>query len=211
MSTQAPTRLALIGMSGIGKSHWSKQLEQRGWVRYDCDAIIADRLGELIQIRQGEDAVTAVGRWMGLPWTEGYEQREAQYLDLERRVTAQALDALAALPADQPAVLDTTGSVIYCGHAVIGRMRERCRVVYLRATPSLRAHMLERYGKEPKPVLWQGAFEPNEYESPDRALLRCYGDLLDARARLYGAMEDVTIPADRLSGGVSLDSFLEMV
>ena len=37
--------LALIGMSGAGKSYWSKKMEEKGYRWYNCDEMIAERLG----------------------------------------------------------------------------------------------------------------------------------------------------------------------
>lgn len=183
-------KFALIGMSGIGKSYWAKRLEQAGWARFDCDAMIAQRLDELIELRGGEDAVIAVGRWMGMPWTPGYAEREQQYLDLERQVTNDALDQAAALPADTNAVIDTTGSVIYTGKELLDRLKSECRVVYLDAPEHVRETMVKLYCDQPKPVLWQGAFVPNEHESQGVALSRCYARLLTERTERYRSLAD---------------------
>jgi hypothetical protein len=37
-------RLALIGMSGSGKSYWSAKLAQQGFGHFCCDAMIAAKL-----------------------------------------------------------------------------------------------------------------------------------------------------------------------
>ena len=37
-------QLSLIGMSGAGKSHWSKRMESLGFKMYSCDYLIAERL-----------------------------------------------------------------------------------------------------------------------------------------------------------------------
>ncbi|XAM00533.1 AAA family ATPase [Phycisphaeraceae bacterium D3-23] len=186
--------LAFIGMSGIGKSHWAKQLAQHGWLHLDCDAMIAQRLGEWIDVADDEDPVHAVGRWMGMPWTPGYAEREAQYLALEREVTSEALDtAAAAQTADRHVVLDTTGSVIYTGDAPLDRLKSETRVVYFEAPDSVRDRMVELYLREPKPVLWQGGYEPGVDEDQSVALGRCYAELLRRRASRYAALAAVTI------------------
>ena len=38
-------QLSLIGMSGAGKSYWSKRMESLGFQVYSCDDLIAERLG----------------------------------------------------------------------------------------------------------------------------------------------------------------------
>lgn len=186
-------KLAFIGMSGVGKSHWARQLAGQGWLHLDCDASIAERLGGLIKVADDEDPVHAVGRWMGMPWTPGYADREGQYLTLERDVTAELLDTAAAQPADANVVLDTTGSVIYTGTALLDRLRNETRVVYFDAPPEVREKMAELYLREPKPVLWQGGYQPQPGESQDAALARCYAALLEDRSEGYRAITDSTV------------------
>ena len=82
-------------MSGVGKSFWAKRLGERGWVRHDCDGAIGARLASLVTPEANEEPVHALGRWMGMPWREGYAEREARYLALEEEVTREALEASA--------------------------------------------------------------------------------------------------------------------
>ncbi|MEM9415355.1 MAG: AAA family ATPase [Planctomycetota bacterium] len=185
--------LSLIGMSGVGKSHWAKQLAQQGWLHLDCDAMIAQRLGELIEVSPDEDPVHAVGRWMGMPWTPGYAEREEQYLALEREVTEEALDTAAAQPPETHVVLDTTGSVIYTGEAILERLRAETRVVYFDAPPEVREKMVGLYLREPKPVLWRAGYQPEPGETQDAALARCYKRLLEDRSGDYRALAATTV------------------
>ncbi len=186
--------LCLVGMSGIGKSFWAKRLEAVGFARHDCDSAIAAHLGRLVAPAAGEEPVHALGRWMGMPWTEGYAAREARYLALEAQVTRQALDAAI----DAGHVIDTTGSVIYCDDALLAALRARTRVVYLRTPDARRADMLRRYLDEPKPVVWGDAFRPRPGERPEDALPRCYGELLAIRDRRYRALAHVTLDGAEL-------------
>ncbi len=185
-----PVRLCLIGMSGVGKSFWAKRLVDRGWTRHDCDGAIGARFASLVAA-PGEEPVHALGRWMGMPWSEGYAAREARYLALEEEVTGEALDAARAQPGDH--VIDATGSVIHLGDEVREGLREACRVVYLRTPDARREAMLRRYLEEPKPVVWAGAFDARPGERPEDALPRCYEALLAARDRRYQAMAHVTV------------------
>lgn len=186
--------LSLIGMSGVGKSFWAKRLEADGWVRRDCDGEIAAALGTLVRPEPGEEPVHALGRWMGMPWHEGYAAREAEYLALEERVTRTAL---AELPAR--GVLDTTGSVIYLSAPLLAALRARTRVVYLRTPAERCAAMLRLYLEEPKPVVWGGAFAAGG-EAPEAALPRCYEELLRIRDARYAALAHVVIDAPDLAG-----------
>lgn len=199
-------------MSGVGKSHWAKQLAQQGWLHLDCDAMIAQRLGEFIDVAEGEDPVHAVGRWMGMPWTPGYAAREDQYLALEREVTEEAIDAAIAQPEGTNVVLDTTGSVIYTGDAILDRLRSETRVVYFDAPPEVRERMVELYLREPKPVLWQGGYQPEPGESQDAALARCYAGLLADRHDRYKTVMERTVRYQTLRNlGVEVADLLALI
>ena len=75
-------QLTLIGMSGVGKSHWSKKMEALGYRRYSCDELIADRLGT--ELGKKGKATLNLAKWMGQPYSEGYQDAEALYLELEK-------------------------------------------------------------------------------------------------------------------------------
>ena len=184
--------LSFIGMSGVGKSYWAKQLAQAGWLHLDCDTSIADRLGEIIEIEDGEDPVHAVGRWMGMAWDASYESREARYLGLEQAVTTQAIDQLGQY-SNKSVVIDTTGSVIYTGDDVHSKLKQSTRVVYFDVPDDVCQRMVELYLNEPKPVLWQGMYQPCPNEPQGDALARCYAQLLADRAERYRALADVVV------------------
>ncbi len=199
-------RLCLVGMSGVGKSFWAKRLAGRGFVRHDCDAWIGARLGTIVTAEPGEEPVHALGRWMGMPWSEGYAEREARYLALEERVTREALEASET---EAASVIDATGSVIYLSEELRAALRERCRVVYLRTPDERRDAMLRRYLEEPKPVVWAGAFRAREGERPEDALPRCYAELLAIRDARYRAMAHVTLDGAHLEASdPGVDGFL---
>ncbi|MEM6506112.1 MAG: AAA family ATPase [Planctomycetota bacterium] len=201
--------LCFIGMSGVGKSYWAKQLAQAGWVHFDCDAMIAERLGELISVGGNEDAVHAVGRWMGMPWDTGYADRESQYLSLERAVSDNAIDSLAT---EVPTIIDTTGSVIYAGDKLHDRLSRATRVVYFDVPDEVRQQMVELYLSEPKPLLWQGAYQPRPGESQADALARCYADLLTNRAERYRDLVDVVIDYHAVrEPGFEVSDLLKMI
>lgn len=205
-SPQKP--LALIGMSGVGKSHWSRQLEQAGFAHLDCDARIAGRLGEIVTPNAGESPVHALGRWMGMPWSPGYGGAVAEYLRLEEAVTAQALDEALA-KADGKTVIDTTGSVIYLSPALLSRLHASCHVAYLALPDDALDAMLLRFLKEPKPLVWGDAWAPKAGEKPEDALPRCYANLLAARGARYEKLAHVMLDGRALEEDeVSLPDFL---
>jgi shikimate kinase len=206
--------ITLVGMSGVGKSWWTARLAAVGFRHHDCDAAIAARLGDLVRPEPGEAPVRALGRWMGMPWSDGYAEREARYLALEAEVTAAALDR--ALHHEAPPstddsaqevrrrvvgdVIDTTGSVIHLDPTLLARLRACTRIVHLRTPPSDQERMLALYLSEPKPVVWAGVYAPAPGEPAEAALARCYPRLLAERTARYEALAHVTLDAREVAG-----------
>jgi hypothetical protein len=186
--------ISLLGMSGVGKSHWAKKLEARGWLRIDCDGEIASRLGELITIGEGEEPVRALGTWMGMPWSRGYREREAAYLTLEEQVTSSALARARLAASDgREVVVDCTGSVIYLPDEVLGPLVSETRTVYFCTPDSRLDAMLARYLAEPKPVVWGASFQPREDEHGGASLPRLYPALLRWRDARYASLAHHTV------------------
>lgn len=186
--------IALVGMSGVGKSFWARRLAyEAGFVVHDCDAEIGARLSSIVRPDPGEQPVHALGRWMRMPWTPGYAEREARYLALEEEVTRAALGRTG-----EGHVLDTTGSVVYLPQDLLAAIREKCRVVYLRTPEARREAMLERYLEEPKPVVWAGAFHAPPGQTAFEALPGAYAELLASRDRRYLALAHVTLDGGAL-------------
>lgn len=204
-------KLSFIGMSGVGKSYWARQLALEGWLHLDCDDAIAKRLGQMIEVRDDEDPVHAVGRWMGMPWSEGYAEREARYLALESDVTQQAI-AQANELSERPVVIDTTGSVIYTGDALLDRLKQTTRVIYFDVPDDVQQCMVDLYLQEPKPVLWQGGFHSQGDDAHHETLMRCYANLLNDRADRYRALADVVLDYHALrASDCNADQLVKMI
>ena len=195
--------ICLIGMSGVGKSFWGKRLVEEGFSRRDCDGAIGAHLSDLVDVQPGEEPVHALGRWMGMPWRDGYREREAQYLALEERVTQEALVRLV-----DRTVIDATGSVVYLSSALQAELRAKTRVVHLRTPKERYPAMLERYLAEPKPVVFGDAFAVEPGEAPEAALPRCYERLLLERSARYDALSHVSIDIRDLEGALGVDALL---
>jgi hypothetical protein len=186
-------RLALIGMSGSGKSYWSAKLAERGFRHFCCDAMIAIRLAPEL-IAPDESRVT-LGEWMGFPYQPQYAEREARYLAHEVAVLGEILDCIEqeASDCDADIVVDTTGSVIYTGKALLSRLCRVTTVVHMATPPEVQERMLELYLSNMRPVLWQGMFDRRPGEAGDVALARCYPNLLSSREAEYERLADVTV------------------
>jgi shikimate kinase len=194
--SRPPLRLALIGMSGAGKTFWTKRLAQAGHPSVCCDDCIEQRLRSRLE-GGGYAGINGVASWMGWPDSPTYAQREAEYLAEE----ISALDAiLTDLERDRSRelILDTTGSVIYTGNKLLLRLRRQMTVVYLAATPEEQQLLIERYLNDPKPVLWRGAFQPKKGETPRETVARCYPVLIAARRQSYEALAHCSVPVAEL-------------
>jgi hypothetical protein len=109
-------------------------------------------------------------------------------------------------------VLDTTGSVIYTGNNLLRRLRRQMRIVYLLASAQEQQLLMERYLRDPKPVLWRGAFQAKKGESPGETVARCYPTLIAARSQSYEALAHSTVAVAELrDASVDPAAFLSKV
>ena len=214
----SPLRIALVGMSGTGKTFWTKRLAASGRRSFCCDDGIEARLRS--RLADGRHAgITGVAAWMGWPDIPTYAEREAEYLAEEIGVLDEVLTRLERDEAGE-LVLDTTGSVIYSGNNVLRRLRRLMTVVYMAASPDEEQMLIKRYLTDPKPVLWRGAFQSRNGETPRDTVARCYPTLIAARRQSYEALAHCTLPVAELHGishpesgdpSADADEFLEMV
>jgi shikimate kinase len=216
MGTQlsSPLRVALIGMSGAGKTFWARRLAESGRPSISCDDRIEDRLRSRLTVG-GSAGTNGVAAWMGWPDSDTYLERESEYLAEEIGALDELLTELER-DSSRELVLDTTGSVIYTGNNLLMRLRRQMTVVYLAASPAEQQLLIERYLTDPKPVLWRGAFQPRKGETPRETVARCYPALITARRQSYQALAHCTLPVAGLReslGDASLDAtaFLEKI
>lgn len=216
--SQQPLRLALIGMSGAGKSHWAKNLAAFGCSTVCCDDEIESRLASTLQ-SGGYVGINGVAAWMGWPDSATYAEREAQYLAEEIATLDYVLSGLEK-DSKRELILDTTGSVIYTGNNILLRLRRQMTVIYLAASPGEQQLLIQRYLQDPKPVLWRGAFQPRHGETPPDSVARCYPALIAARRLSYEALAHVTVstaslreisPPGTKNSPVAGQAFLEKV
>jgi len=194
--TSSPLRLALIGMSGTGKTFWSKRLAQAGHPAFCCDDRIEQRLRARLE-GSGHAGIGGVASWMGWPDSPSYAQREAEYLAEEIATLDEVLTDLRRNPSSE-LILDTTGSVIYTGNNLLLRLRRQMTIVYLAASAAEQQLLIERYLTDPKPVLWRGAFQPKKGETPRETVARCYPTLIAARRQSYEALAHCILPVAEL-------------
>jgi len=205
----SPLRLALIGMSGTGKTFWSKRLAQTGRPAFSCDDRIEQRLRTRLE-SGGHAGINGVASWMGWPASPDYAQREAEYLAEEIATLDEVLTDLERNPSRE-LILDTTGSVIYTGNHLLLRLRRQMTIVYLAASAAEQQLLIQRYLTDPKPVLWRGAFQPKKGETPRDTVARCYPTLIAARRQSYEALAHCSIPVAELRDTTLEAAFLEKV
>jgi hypothetical protein len=191
-----PLRLALIGMSGAGKSYWTERIAAAGYPAISCDTEIESRLKAALE-EGGYSGINGVAAWMGWPHLPTYSEREAAYLSEEIAVLDEVLTGLEKNP-ERDLVLDTTGSVIYAGNHLLHRLRKQMLVAYLAASRDEQQLLIQRYLEDPKPVLWRGAFQARAGEDPKQTVARCYPVLIGARRQSYEALAHCSIPVSEL-------------
>ena len=205
-----PLRLALIGMSGAGKTFWTRRLASAGYPAISCDDLIEQKLAARLAAG-GFSGINGVAAWMGWPDSPSYAEREAQYLAAEVSVLGEVLSSLERTPGNS-LILDTTGSVLYAGNHLLLRLRKLMTVVYLAASPREQQLLIDRYLADAKPVLWRGAFQPRPGESPRETVARCYPSLIAARRQSYEALAHVTLQvADLRDSAIDAQSFLQRI
>ena len=207
---EKPLRVALIGMSGAGKTFWTKRLAESGVPAISCDDCIEQKLAPRLAAG-GYAGINGVAAWMGWPDSPSYAQRESDYLTEEIHTLDEVLTELEK-HREKSLVLDTTGSVIHAGNNLLMRLRRQMTIVYLAATAQEQQLLIKRYLNDPKPVLWRGAFQPKPRESPRETAARCYPALIAARRQSYEALAHCTLQVASLRDG-SLDAaaFLGMI
>jgi len=193
---ERPLRLALIGMSGAGKTFWARRIAEAGVPAISCDDVIEKYLAPRLKAG-GFAGINGVAAWMGWPDSATYAEREAQYLAEEIAALDEILSGLEKGPY-RSLVLDTTGSVIYTGNHLLMRLRKLMKVVYLAASDAEQHLLIERYLGDPKPVLWRGAFVAKAGESPRETVARCYPNLIAARRQGYAALAHATLEVAEL-------------
>ena len=207
--------ISLIGMSGCGKSFWSKRLASLyKFQRYACDDLIANKLDSILD-RLAEDTITGVGmkrhesstrrisEWMGEPGSANSEAHQAIYLSAERAVMQDILKAIvSALQSPHSSttvpniVIDTTGSLIYTGEEVTNALKSMSRVLLLDSSADEQETMLKKYLANPKPIIWNGHFVPNSHENYLQSLERAFRNLMAERKERYRELADCIIPFD---------------
>lgn len=206
--------ISLVGMSGIGKSFWTKKLGQDSQFKtYSIDQLIEGCLEQ--ELRPfGYSGVQGLAHWMGQPWEAGFMQRQLRYLLLERKITRSVIKEVCSLQVSErkKVVIDTTGSIIHCGRDILDDLSRTSSIVHLETPSFLRDQMLTQYIQEPKPVVWGHIFEMREGESHESSLRRSYPRLLSLREDLYRSLAKTTVPYSAFRSSITTaQQFLDLL
>ncbi|MBI2621541.1 MAG: hypothetical protein HYW63_02735 [Candidatus Levybacteria bacterium] len=185
-------KISLVGMSGSGKTYWSKKLGSYGFRRYCCDDLIEEKLERELK-HLGYSGIADVSKWMGQPFDRRYPATSKKYLQLEEKVMEEILSGIEKSTNNKNIVIDTTGSVIYIGEGALKKLTRLTKVIYFKTPDSVKKKMYRLYLQDPKPVIWGNAFNKKINETDFEALERCYPKLLAIRAKKYEKIAGITL------------------
>lgn len=201
--------LTLIGMSGAGKTYWSKKLEKKGFTRYSCDDLLEKKLSKSLK-KEGYSGIQDVAKWMGQPYEKQYPHTSNLYLQAE----SEALREIISKSTNNKTniVIDTTGSVIYVKKGVLKSLSKISKIVWLETPLSIQNEMLRLYLNDPKPVIWKNVFQKKNGETNRDSIARCYPLLLKFRIKKYKKLANGSLDYYMLrSPSFNLDGFLQQI
>lgn len=211
--------ITLIGMSGVGKSHISKMLnETDNWYHFSVDFLIGkyyitDHIPHADDITK--DDITPISKWMGilgdadkggLPLKK-IKRRQRLYHDAEVLAT-QALPAFANVAKEQGhggIINDTTGSFVELDYPELPEIiAEHSLIVYIEASEDDKKAIFERAIQYPKPMFYPKGFldqavadfmAEHSVQSADKIDPKaffewCYPKLFEQRLPKYKAVAD---------------------
>lgn len=184
--------LIFIGMSGTGKSHWSRLLSQEfniPLVSIDEEIGKDPRFIELIENIPGDSNVDKLGRYFGMPWEDQFPEKEQAFLEVEEKTMARYANK-------RGHIIDTGGSAIYSA-APLAEMKENGIIVYLENSLSGPQLSLEDFKARPRPVCWKNMYQPEPKETHEDTYNRCYDELLKSRVEKYLEFADIILPEEQ--------------
>jgi len=201
--------LSLIGMSNIGKTYWSKKLQDIGFRPINCDDLIETKLVPILK-EFGYSGINDVSRWMGQPYDDRFIANQQKYLSLEKEAMKNIFIQIENEKKEN-IVVDTTGSVIHTGKDICANLTRCSLVVYIKATKNIKEEMFQQYIKEPKPVVFGDVFNLKKNEKASDALERSYRKLLDIRSALYTEYADVIILREIIKKNMNINQFISLI
>jgi shikimate kinase len=194
-------------MSGIGKSYWSKKLEEHGFTRFGCDDLITDHLA--YQMGYNDPDQFDMHAWVGYPDQTTHAERAQKYLQTEELVLQDIIKFLENADENQNIVIDSTGSIIYMNPAIINQLQKLTDFVHLDITPADLDKMLAYYLNNPVAIIWNGYFQPTSNENRQETFERCYPQLIKSREKKYKEIAKIILPPEfHRNEGTQVGEFL---
>lgn len=191
-------KISLIGMSGTGKSYWSKKLEKSGFIRFSVDEMIEKKLQKKFPSLK-INGISSIAKWMGHPFEPQYKSANMAYLELEEESMRDIFSAIESPEnSDKKIVIDTTGSLIYLNPRTLKTLTRLSKAVYFKVSKDDYRKQLDIYISDPKPVIWGNKFKIKKGESNTQALAHCYPALLKYRTEKYEKIADITLDVSQL-------------
>jgi len=185
--------LTLIGMSGTGKSYWSKKLESQGFRRFGCDDLITAHLAKKLNL--SDMNLFNMHQWVGYPDEESYDQRAMVYLQTEEEILQEIIAYLENSDPEENIVIDSTGSVIYMPERILTSLAALSKIIYLDITTQDFDMMLKYYLENPVAIIWNGYFQPYANEDRSQTFKRCHPKLIHSREEQYKQLAQLIVPA----------------
>jgi len=156
-----------MGMSGVGKTHFSLQLKKWGWGHHSCDVEIGKDLLDIEHEMQADD-IDELMRYLGFLGDtdqggkayDDYIKRQKFYKIAEMHSLLQLKKRIRRCPHDY-FVNDSTGS--FCEITdpdVIDFVGNQTLIVYIQASGEEENTLLDRAQKQPKPIYYPPAKFP---------------------------------------------------
>lgn len=225
--------ITLMGMSGVGKTHWAWALEKQGWHHYNHDYLIGtkylrDELGDSVK----SDDLTALSDYVGqvgngsIPVAE-FKRRQARYIEAERQSLYDMCKVI-----DQSAdkfVNDSTGSICEIeDEALFRTLADHTLFIYIKAGKEEEDTLIAQSFHEPKPLYfppqqfdkWLAQFmKENGYNSIEDFAANDFSrwvfpKLFYSRLPKYQRIADqygITVSAKDLRGLQNVDEFLKAI
>lgn len=200
----------LIGMSGVGKTYWSNRLEKElGYVRIGCD----DRINTSLSLKLSKLGVKAdfrsLSAWRGLPYQEGYAEKEALQIETEQEVMRDVVLEIQNRQHEN-IVIDTGGSVIYSQPETLSQLKNLTTCIYIQAGEQ---HINDLYTDEvifERPLIWGKEFVQRNGETGKEAMKRSYADVLSWRSLQYEQLAARNVSFESARMAKSAESFLNL-
>jgi len=201
--------LSFIGMSNIGKTYWSKKLQDIGFRHINCDDLVEQKLAPALK-KLGYAGIHDVSKWMGQPYDKRYFANQHQYLSCEKEVMEEIFAEIKNSNKGN-IIIDTTGSIIHTGQNIIEKLKQYSLVIYLAASEEMMEAMFKKYREEPKPLVFGDIYNQAQNETQLQALSRCYRQLLNLRGVLYTDCADVVIPQEAIVKDMTASQFFSLI